>query len=85
MGDDEAAEMVGIPVDYSFPIDCPSVQRSILAGGPVPSGSDLGESILALARSLSAHPALEASPTHWKFLDFFRVPPGQHPEPGPQH
>ena len=79
LGDDEVAQMVGIPVSYSFPNDYPRVQSSILSAGPVSHGSDLGESILALARALTTHPVKE-TPIHRKFLEFFHVPNVEDPD-----
>jgi pilus assembly protein CpaE len=78
MGDDEAAGIVGIPVDYSFPNDYTGVQSSIVAASPVSSRSDLGESILALSRSLTLHPVSKAPTLQRKFLEFFRIGASQN-------
>jgi pilus assembly protein CpaE len=80
MGDDEVAQLVGIPVSYSFPNDYRRVQSSILGASPVSHDSDLGESILALARSLATHPVSKEAPVRRKFLEFFHVANVEDPD-----
>jgi Flp pilus assembly CpaE family ATPase len=80
LDDEKVAEMVGIPVSYSFPNDYPTVQSSILGSGPVSHVSDLGESILALARSLTTHPGSKEPRFRRRFLEFFRVPKVEDPD-----
>jgi Flp pilus assembly CpaE family ATPase len=75
LSDTEASQLVGLPIAYRFSNDYPGVQDAILDGVPVSHGSSLGQSILALARSLA--PAIsrqDAPPAHQrKFLEFFHV------------
>jgi len=78
--DEEVAEMVGIPVSYSFPNDYPTVQNAILGAGPVSPCSDLGESILALSRSLTTHPVSQEPRFRRKFLEFFHVSKAEDPD-----
>jgi hypothetical protein len=47
------AQLAGIPVAYQFSNDYRGVQGAILEGVPVPQRSSLGQSIMALARSLA--------------------------------
>ena len=76
----EVEKAVGIPVSYSFSNDYRAVQGAILKASSVPQSSELGESILKLARSLA--PQGEAKPTthHHKFLQFFHIPRIQDPD-----
>jgi MinD-like ATPase involved in chromosome partitioning or flagellar assembly len=80
LDDEEVAQMVGIPVSYSFPNDYPTVQSAILGSGPVSHGSDLGESILALARALTTHPVSQEPRFRRKFLEFFHVAKVEDPD-----
>jgi pilus assembly protein CpaE len=72
-GEAEVAEAVGIPVSRSFTNDYQSVQSAILEASPVRTSSDLTQSILNLAQSLSpgAEPRQTTSGTR-KFLEFFK-------------
>lgn len=84
-GENDVAQLVGMPVSFSFPNDYPGVQSSILAAKPVAPGSTLGESIMALASALTAHPLPNQIPLRKKFLEFFHVPGGNPPnEVSPQ-
>jgi pilus assembly protein CpaE len=80
LDDEEVAQMVGIPVSYSFPNDYPTVQSAILGASPVSHCSDLGESILALARSLTTHPVSKEPHFRRRFLEFFHVPKVEDPD-----
>lgn len=72
--DDQAvAEMVGIPVSHSFPNAYSKVQDSILGAGPIAQCSDLGESILSLARALTTHTVEREIHPRRSFLEFFHV------------
>ncbi len=76
LSDGEAAQLVGIPIAHQFSNDYRGVQGAILDGVPVSHRSNLGQSIMALARSLAPQPSgREAEPAHHrKFLEFFHVP-----------
>ncbi len=78
LSDSEVAQLVGMPIAHRFLNDYPVVQHSIMEGTPVPYRSNLGQSILELARSLKpgtghAHGATHPR-EHRKFLEFFNVP-----------
>ncbi|MGH9647673.1 MAG: hypothetical protein ACRD4E_12760, partial [Bryobacteraceae bacterium] len=51
--DVDVAELVGLPVAYSFSNDYAGVQGAILNAAPVSHESDLGQSILNLAQSMA--------------------------------
>ncbi len=74
LSDSEVAQLAGLPIALQFSNDYPVVQGAILEGTPVPQRSGLGQSILALARSIapsaSAH---HAPPRQRKFLEFFHI------------
>jgi pilus assembly protein CpaE len=72
--DEDVVRLVGLPVSFAFSNDYFAVQEAILEGGPVSQGSDLGQNILNLARSLA--PQLEPKKTSMprRFLEFFHVP-----------
>jgi Flp pilus assembly CpaE family ATPase len=75
LSDGEVAQLAGIPIAHQFSNDYPGVQGAILEGVPVPHRSSLGQSIMALARSLA--PAVsrhDAPPRQRRFLEFFHVP-----------
>jgi Flp pilus assembly CpaE family ATPase len=80
--DGEVAQLAGLPIAHQFSNDYPGVQGAILEGVPVSQRSSLGQSIMALARSLvpaaSGHDAHAAH--HRKFLEFFHVPPARDHE-----
>lgn len=69
----QVEKAVGIPVSHSFSNDYRSVQNSILLASPVPQCSELGESILSLARSLAPNSASQAASPRRKFLEFFHI------------
>ncbi|HEY1756280.1 MAG TPA: hypothetical protein VGG72_12840 [Bryobacteraceae bacterium] len=73
LGDEQVAEMVGIPVMHRFSNDYKGVQSSILNSAPVAQASDLGQSILNLAHSLAPHLEVKPAHTQRRFLEFFRV------------
>jgi pilus assembly protein CpaE len=75
LSDGEAAHLVGIPVAYQFSNDYCGVQTAVLEGLPVSHRSNLGQSIVALARSLAPDQAARIAPTRQRrFLEFFHVP-----------
>jgi MinD-like ATPase involved in chromosome partitioning or flagellar assembly len=76
LSDAEASQLVGLPIAHKFSNDYLGVQEAILEGVPVSHCSNLGHSIMALARSLAPDVAKEtARPIqHRKFLEFFHVP-----------
>jgi pilus assembly protein CpaE len=76
LSDAEASQLVGLPIAYQFSNDYSGVQGAILDGVPVSQRSGLGQSIMALARSLAPAAARhEAQHVHQrKFLEFFHVP-----------
>jgi len=76
LSDIEASQLVGLPIAHKFSNDYLGVQGAILEGVPVPHRSSLGQSIMALARSLAPNVSKEhAPPTRpRKFLEFFHVP-----------
>jgi len=78
--DEEVAKILGIPVSFSFPNDYGEVQSSILNASPIQHGSDLGESISALARSLTTHPTGDERAARRKFLEFFHVHKAEEPD-----
>jgi pilus assembly protein CpaE len=80
LDDGEVAQMVGIPVSYSFPNDYPRVQDAILGANPIASSTDLGESILALARSVTSHHGSKEAPLRRRFLEFFHVAKADDPD-----
>ena len=75
MKDDQVADMVGIPVTYRASNDYTGWSaNSILEAAPVAPETDLGQSILNLAHSLSPHLETKPAVPHRKFLEFFRIP-----------
>ena len=76
LSDTEASQLVGLPIALQFSNDYSGVQGAILDGVPVSQQSGLGQSIMALARSLAPAPSgHDAPPAHQrKFLEFFHVP-----------
>jgi len=75
LSDSEVAQLAGTPISYQFSNDYPGVQDAILEGVPVSQRSGLGQSILALARSLAPNLGRQETPAHArKFLEFFHVP-----------
>ncbi len=73
--DGEVAQLAGLPIAYQFSNDYSGVQGAILEGAPIPHRSSLGQSIMALARSLA--PGVSGHYVHARprrFLEFFHVP-----------
>ena len=72
--DSELVRLVGLPLSFIFSNDYVGVDRAILNGSPVAQESELGQSIMNLARSLTSHsePVEVSKPR--KFLQFFHVP-----------
>jgi Flp pilus assembly CpaE family ATPase len=81
LGNDQVAATVGIPVAYQFPNDYKGVQTAILEAVPVIGDTELGRSIMGLARSLAPHLQAKEAPQPRKFLEFFRVPHTGEEEP----
>ena len=81
ISDAEVANLVGLPVSYSFSNDYAGVQSSILNAVPVSHESDLGQSILNLAQSMAPHLEAPKPPSYKrKFLEFFRQLPTHEEE-----
>jgi MinD-like ATPase involved in chromosome partitioning or flagellar assembly len=76
LSDNEASQLVGLPIAHGFSNDYPGVQGAILDGVPISQRSSLGQSIMALARSLARAVSMHDAPPahHRKFLEFFHVP-----------
>jgi Flp pilus assembly CpaE family ATPase len=76
LSDNEASQLVGLPIAHRFSNDYPGVQDAILDGVPISHRSSLGQSIMTLARSLTPAISREDAPPahHRKFLEFFHVP-----------
>jgi len=76
LSDGEVAQLAGLPIAHQFSNDYPGVQGAILDGVPVSHRSNLGQSIMALARSIApAESRHDGPPSHQrKFLEFFHVP-----------
>jgi hypothetical protein len=75
LDDNVIAEAVGIPVAFYIGNDYDACSNALLKGAPVPSASDVGRSIMNLARSMRndlAAPPAEPHHRH-KFLEFFHV------------
>lgn len=72
--DEDVVRLVGLPVSFAFSNDYFAVQEAILAGRPVSQGSDLGQNILNLARSLAPHLEPKKTSKPRRFLEFFHVP-----------
>ena len=70
----EVEKAIGIPVSHSFSNDYRGVQDAILQASPVPRKSDLGESILNLAKSLAPQEEAKPASHQHKFLQFFHIP-----------
>lgn len=74
LSDHEVAQLAGLPITYQFCNDYPGVQGAILDGASVPHRSGLGQSIMALARSIApSGPGHDGPPRQRKFLEFFHV------------
>ena len=79
--DADVAELVGLPVAYSFSNDYAGVQGAILNATPVSHESALGQSILNLAQSMAPHLEAPKPPSYRrKFLEFFRQLPAHEQE-----
>ena len=76
MSDKDVESLVGMPVAYSFSNDYGAVQGAIMQGSAIPHKSDLGESIVNLARSLAPEGEQKAQvpASKRKFIEFFHVP-----------
>lgn len=74
LSDGEVAQLAGLPIAYQFCNDYSGVQGAILDGSPVPHRSGLGQSIMALARSIAPSARHDAPPPQRRFLEFFHVP-----------
>ncbi len=75
LSDGEVAQLAGLPIAQQFSNDYPGVQGAILEGVPVPHRSGLGQSIMALARSLAPATSRHDAPARpRRFLEFFHVP-----------
>jgi MinD-like ATPase involved in chromosome partitioning or flagellar assembly len=80
LGDAEVANLVGLPVAITFSNDYPGVETAILKASPVSRDSELGESILNLAHSLTQHVGPTESPKRRKFLEFFHISRDEQPD-----
>jgi pilus assembly protein CpaE len=79
--DVDVAELVGLPVAFSFSNDYAGVQGAILNAAPVPHESALGQSILNLAHSMAPHLDVPKPQSYRrKFLQFFRQLPTHEQE-----
>jgi pilus assembly protein CpaE len=75
LSDAEVAQLAGLPIAHQFSNDYPGVQGAILEGVPVSHRSNLGQSIMALARSIAPAASKHEAPVRQrKFLEFFHVP-----------
>jgi len=72
--DSELVRLVGLPLSFIFSNDYVGVDRAILNGRPVAQESELGQSIMNLARSLTSHSEPGEISKQRKFLQFFHVP-----------
>ena len=75
LSDSEVSQLAGLPIAYQFSNDYPGVQGAILDGVPVSNRSSLGQSIMALARSIAPTVSRHEGPSRQRrFLEFFHVP-----------
>lgn len=71
-------QLLGLPVEMTFPNDYQGVHRALTFGRCVEPSSDLGRQFTALARSMVSQPARVApAESKKKFLEFFSVVPGR--------
>ncbi len=73
LSDAEVVRTVGLPLAFTFSNDYAGVEKAIVNSRPVGRDSDLGHSILDLARSLTPHPEQKETTKRRKFLEFFHV------------
>ena len=73
------AGLVGLPVFLHILQRYPGVENAILEDSPVSNSSPLDDSIVNLARSLTAHALPKESSKGRKFLEFFHIPHRQEP------
>jgi len=76
LSDQEAAQLVGMPIALQFSNDYAGVPGAILDGAPVSQRSSVGHSIMTLARSITPEASqAQSEPVRpRKFLEFFHVP-----------
>jgi Flp pilus assembly CpaE family ATPase len=85
--DSEVARLLEVPIAHCITNSYDNVQKAIIGGSPVPHSSEVGQSILDLARSLVADlPLREIAPSHRRrFLEFFHIPHPQEVGSAPWH
>ena len=75
---EQIEELIGVPVQMTFPNDYQGVHRALTFGRWVEPGSELGKQFASLARSMIQTPAKAVQPEMKKrFLEFFTVVPAK--------
>jgi pilus assembly protein CpaE len=74
LSDAEVVRTVGLPLAFTFSNDYAGVEKAIINGKPVGRDSELGHSILNLARSITPQLEPKESTKRRRFLEFFHVP-----------
>jgi Flp pilus assembly CpaE family ATPase len=73
-------ELLGLPVQMTFPNDYQGVHRALADGRPLDSSSELARQCLALANSMIDRKipvSVEGSTSKKRFIEFFSISPGR--------
>lgn len=75
---EQIEELLGIPVQMTFPNDYQGVHRALTFGRGVDPASDLGRQFSILAHSMLDQPQRNAPDSKKRFIEYFSVSPGRY-------
>jgi pilus assembly protein CpaE len=76
---EQIEQLLGLPVDMSFPNDYQSVHKALAAGTPIDMNTDLGRQCTALAQSMVSKKQVTTGPKQRKrFVEYFAISPAKY-------
>jgi ABC-type phosphate/phosphonate transport system substrate-binding protein len=76
---EQIEELLGLPVDMSFPNDYQSVHKALAAGTPIDMNTDLGRQCTALAHTMVSNKQVRIGPKQKKrFVEYFAISPAKY-------
>jgi Flp pilus assembly CpaE family ATPase len=75
---EQIEELLGLPVQLTFPNDYQCVHRALAAGTPIDMSSDLGRQCVSLAQTMVDRKAPAAVDTKKRFIEFFSISPAKY-------
>jgi pilus assembly protein CpaE len=72
-------EVLGMPIQHTFPEDRGAVHTAVLGGGPIAPGCPLGKEFAKMALALAdARSLAKAAPPVKRMVDYFTLAPGRY-------